>query len=117
MIKLSGDVINALFETIGGALLFLNSYRAVKAKTIIGVDPAPTMFFWLWGVFNLWYYSHLNQPLSTTAGILPTIANTLFLSLWWYYSRKKLIPRLDTLDLIKAAITEWLSKQSHDRCW
>lgn len=82
---MTGDHINSLFETIGGLLLFLNARKALRDRAIRGIHPAPTLFFWAWGVFNLWYYPSIRQQWSFWAGIVPCLANTVFLAVWFRF--------------------------------
>ena len=61
------DLINGLFEALAG-LFVLNHCRVLHAhKQARGVSIVSSGFFTLWGVWNLYYYPALNQPLSFTA--------------------------------------------------
>jgi len=82
----SADMINGLFEVFGGSFLILNIVRLVKDKRLQGVHWAPTVFFTTWGIWNLYYYSNLDQWWSFMGGCFITMINTIWLFLIWYYS-------------------------------
>lgn len=79
------DIINGLFELLGG-LFILNHCRAVlRDRSVAGVSIAGTVFFFLWGLWNLFYYPHLDQLWSFAGGVLIVIANCLWVGLLIYY--------------------------------
>jgi len=83
------DMANAFFEA-GGSVFVLNHARVLyQHKLVRGVSMLSIAFFSLWGVFNMFYYSHLGQNFSWYAGICVLIANTFYLSLIMYYRRKE----------------------------
>lgn len=82
------DIINSIFEVIGGIVLWLNIKKLYKDKEFKGVSIAPTAFFMLWGYWNLYYYPSLNQWASFWAGCLLVIANTIWVGQMVYYYRK-----------------------------
>lgn len=87
--SLTPDQINALFEFCG-AVFILNHCRVLfKAKQVAGVSLLSTAFFFLWGVWNVFYYPHLDQWYSFYAGLCITAANTLWIVMLVHYSRKK----------------------------
>lgn len=78
------DLVNGSFELLGG-LFILNHCRAVERdKAVKGVSIISVAFFTMWGVWNLWYYPHLNQWLSFAGGVVITIAN-----FWYLWLLKK----------------------------
>lgn len=83
------DIINALFEGIGGLLIWVNVYRLYKDKRVSGVSLAPTAFFTVWGLWNLYFYPTLGAWWSFLGGISIVTANTV----WWfqmiYYTTKE----------------------------
>jgi len=85
----SPDLINGLFESIGGLLNFTNVYRLAKDKTLKGVYYFPTIFFSVWGIWNLFYYPHLSQWLSFTGGLIIVLANLLWVYLAIKYRNNK----------------------------
>lgn len=79
------DLINGLFEFVGG-LLILNHCRAVlRDKAVAGVSIVSTIVFTLWGVWNLYYYPALNQWWSFCGGLLIVAANALWVALMFRY--------------------------------
>lgn len=83
------DLANACFEA-GGSIFILNHARVLfEQKLVRGVSLLSVFFFSCWGVFNIFYYNHLEQPFSWFAGIAVLLANTFYLSLIIYYRRKE----------------------------
>ena len=74
------DTINGLFETSGAIVLFLNILKLLKDKKVRGVYWPVTLFFAIWGIWNLYYYPSLSQWLSFSGGILIVTMN-----LWWVF--------------------------------
>lgn len=81
------DLINGLFEVVGGLLIWLNVYQLHKDKKTKGIHPLPTLLFLLWGYWNLYYYPHLSQWFSFAGGILLVVANTIWV--WQMYVYRK----------------------------
>lgn len=83
----AADAANALLETLGGFFV-LGHCRAVwRDRQVKGVSVISTVFFLVWGVWNLYYYPSLGQWLSLAGGIFLTLANLLWVSLLIYFSR------------------------------
>jgi hypothetical protein len=80
------DIINGSFE-LGGAVINLMNVRQIfRDKQVKGVHWSPFVFFTAWGLWNLFYYPHLGQWFSLSAGILLVMVNIAFLyGLWRYY--------------------------------
>ena len=75
------DMINGLFELLGGAFV-LNHCRVLhRARCSAGISLLSTAFFSLWGLWNLYYYPHLGQWMSTAGGVFITLANMLWIHL------------------------------------
>lgn len=88
------DTINAVFEGGGAALLCLNVRRLLKDKATSGVSLVPTVWWNLWGFWNVYYYSALSQPLSFWAGTGVVTLNTVWVALaFWYRYRDQLAER------------------------
>ncbi len=83
------DLINAVFEGLGGFIILLNVKRIRKDKMVRGFDWRVMAFFTLWGLWNLFYYPHLGQWFSFAAGAWLVIVNAVYLSLMIYYIRKE----------------------------
>jgi hypothetical protein len=82
------DLINALFESVSGAMLWINVFQILKDKSVRGVHWLPTLFFTVWGYWNLFYYPHLNQWLSFAGGLIMVAGNTTWMFLIFRYWRK-----------------------------
>lgn len=96
------DYINAIFEGGGAFLLLMNVRRLYLDKKLAGVALAPTIWFNVWGAWNLYYYAELNQPLSWTAGVAVFLVNTTWVSMAVYYSsrdKKKVEEKLRAVEL------------------
>lgn len=79
------DVINGSFEAVGGVVIFLNCWKLYHDKEVKGVVWQLTIFFSAWGLWNLYYYPHLDQWLSFVGGLLMTIGNILWIvEVVWY---------------------------------
>lgn len=79
-----GDLINGLFEMVGGLLLFINVWRLWRDRTIAGVSWLPTVFFAAWGCWNLYFYPSVNCPWSFAGGLVVVTANVFWLALLWW---------------------------------
>lgn len=81
------DLVNGVFE-FGGSLFVLNHARVLfKHKQVYGVSIASTVFFFLWGLWNIYYYFQLSQFASWVAGWGVAIANLLWIVLMLYYRK------------------------------
>jgi uncharacterized membrane protein YfcA len=79
------DLVNGIFEAMGSLMVF-NHCRAVwKDKAVAGVSIVSTVFFSLWGVWNLFYYPHLDQWWSFAGGVLIVVANCVWIGLMLRY--------------------------------
>lgn len=86
------DIINGLFESVGGLFILLSVLNLHRAKVVRGVSGIHVGFFSAWGYWNLFYYPHLDQWFSFAGGLGIVIINTVWLGQVWYYLRKE---RLD----------------------
>lgn len=82
--NINPDVINGLFELFGSGMLWKNVYQLHKDKMVRGVHWGPTMFFFCWGLWNLFYYPHLGQWYSFAGGLSIVTANGV-----WVYQMLK----------------------------
>lgn len=80
------DIINATLEFVGGCLIWMHTARAWRDEEIKGVHWGPFVFFWTWGVYNLWYYSHIGQPISGAVAFMPCLATTAYLFTYWIFA-------------------------------
>lgn len=89
------DLINAGFE-FGAAVAILNHCRHLyRQKQVHGVSIASTVFFMLWGGWNIYYYPSLDQGLSFTAGLLVFCANALWVLMLIHYVNRDAEQALD----------------------
>jgi hypothetical protein len=85
---MTADLINALFETLAGFFILLSIRQLYKDKRVRGLSVIHVTFFWLWGVWNVFYYPHLGQPASLVGAVLVLLTNTIWTAMLIYYKRK-----------------------------
>lgn len=79
------DMINSLFEGFAG-LMVLNHCRVLHAEKMVrGVSVVSSLFFTVWGVWNVYYYPALNQPLSFYGGLFVVVANAAYVWMMIFY--------------------------------
>jgi hypothetical protein len=83
------DMINGLIELCGAMMLSNNIFALHRDKEIKGIHWSSTVFFTLWGIFNLFYYPSLDQWYSFFGGIAIVVVNTIWLSMIIYYKTRK----------------------------
>jgi hypothetical protein len=82
------DLVNGLFEMVGGLTTFLNCWKLHKDKEVKGVVWQLTIFYTAWGLWNLYYYPSLGQWLSFLGGCVIVTSNVIWISQVVYYKRK-----------------------------
>lgn len=82
------DIINGVFELIGGCLLILNLRRLWIDRKVDGVSVAPIIFFTLWGYWNLYFYPSVKAPWSFYGALVMVFANTAWIGLYLQIQRK-----------------------------
>jgi hypothetical protein len=82
------DAVNGSFELVGGFAVLLHCWKLYKDKQIKGVSWLASLFFTLWGYWNLYYYPHLEQWLSLFGGTVIVAGNTMWVAMMLYYMRK-----------------------------
>lgn len=75
------DLINGTFELLAAAAVLNNCWTVWQHKQVRGVSIASTAFFLIWGLWNCFYYPHLDQFFSFAGGIAITIANVIYVAL------------------------------------
>ncbi len=84
---MTADAINAILEFVGG-LFVLGHCRAVwRDRMVKGVSIPSTVFFLVWGIWNLYYYPSLGQWFSLAGGIFLTLANCLWVGLLFRFRK------------------------------
>ena len=81
------DLVNGTFETTGGVLYWMNVVRLYKDKEVKGVFWPVQAFFSVWGIWNIFYYSGLDQWASFFGGIFFCAGNITWTIMAAYYSR------------------------------
>ena len=79
------DIINAGFELSAGGAVLLHCQRLYQHKQVRGLSIAAVLLFTVWGFWNVYYYSALEQPLSFWAGLGVVALNTVWVALALYY--------------------------------
>ena len=88
------DLINGTFEFAGAAVLWLNVIALARDGSLKGVHWAPTVFFTTWGLWNLFYYPHLEQWFSFGGGLAIVFVNIVWLCMLGYFWAQKWRPGL-----------------------
>lgn len=83
------DLINGSFEFLAGIMNWINVYRIYKDKQVKGYSTWVFGFFASWGIWNLYYYPHLDQWISFYGGISITLSNMAWIACAIYYGVKK----------------------------
>lgn len=79
------DLVNGLFESVGGLFIAMSCRRLYVDKRVRGVSPWHAGFFAAWGWWNLYFY--WSFPISWWGGIGVVAANTVWLGMIAYYIR------------------------------
>ena len=80
-------MINGSFELFGGLFILNHCRTVIKDKAVKGVSIISTVFFMLWGIWNVYYYPSLDQWWSFCGGLVICAANFLWIGLMIYYDR------------------------------
>lgn len=83
------DLFNGLLEFGGSIFTWMNVRAIYRDKGHAGVYIPAIVFFMCWGIWNLFYYPHLNQWWSFVGGISLVVANVSWVALLLYYGKKK----------------------------
>jgi hypothetical protein len=82
------DLINGAFEFFGGVALCANIRQLLRDKQVKGIHWGSTIFFTSWGVWNVYYYPHLDQWVSFWGGLFICAANLVWLGLRLKYRKR-----------------------------
>ncbi len=94
---MSPDMINGLFEVVGGCFLLLNCRRIYKDREVKGTSVLPVIFFTSWGFWNLFFYPSMGAWYSFYGGMVIAAANTIWISLVVYYKAYRPVPPKDQM--------------------
>lgn len=81
------DLINGLFESVGGIFVLNHCRVLARDKSVAGVSKLSTSIFFAWGIWNLYYYPSLDQWLSFYGGMVIVCGNCLWLLMMLWYTR------------------------------
>ena len=82
------DLINGLIELAGAMFTWRNAWQLWKDREIRGVYWPMSLFFTVWGVWNLYYYPSLGQWVSLYAGILLSSGNVAWVAMAVYLKQE-----------------------------
>ena len=85
----SPDLINGLIELVGAGLTWRNAWQLHTDRQIRGVYWPTTLFFALWGFWNLFYYPFLDQWISFTAGVVLVSGNVIWVAMAIHISKNQ----------------------------
>lgn len=92
------DLTNGLFEVLGALAILGHIVRVLNDKSVAGVSIWAGVFFSMWGVWNLWYYPHLDQWWSFYGTLAIVTGNLTWISLLVYYKHYFTQPEAPDLD-------------------
>jgi hypothetical protein len=95
------DIVNGIFEAIGGLMIINNCRVILRDKAVAGVSVLTTAFFSAWGMWNLFYCPHLGQWCSFAGGLLIVSANCVWISLALKYRGRQDPARADALEALE----------------
>ena len=82
------DHINGLLEVGGSIAIWFNVIALHLHKEVRGVSPVAIIFFFGWGLWNLFYYPHLDQWASFAGGVSVVVANAVWVGHMFWYRRR-----------------------------
>jgi hypothetical protein len=83
------DIINGTFEMCGGLFILNHCLALYKDKMVKGVSIISTIFFMSWGIWNLYFYPHLEQMWSFYGGLIIMTTNFIWICMMIYYKYRK----------------------------
>ena len=84
------DAINGVFEFLGALFVWLSIAKLRRDQLVRGVSWIHVGFIASWGLWNLYYYTALDQWLSLAGAVAMLAMNTLYLGLLiWYTIRER----------------------------
>lgn len=82
------DHVNGGFEFVGSLLTWMSARRVYLDKGYAGIYLPAIVFFFTWGLWNVFYYADLHQWWSWCGGISLVCANCAWVWLMGHYGRK-----------------------------
>lgn len=83
------DYVNAGFNLIAGFFILNNCRVLLKQKLVRGVSVVSVTFYFLWGGWNIYWFSYLDTPWSLYAGLFEMMSNCLWITLMIYYKHRE----------------------------
>lgn len=83
------DVINGTFETLGCLAVGLSIRQLLRDRRVQGYHWGSLLYFTSWGYWNIYYYPALDQWVSAVGATATALANTIYLGMIIYFSRKR----------------------------
>jgi hypothetical protein len=83
------DLLNGLFEFVGGLFILRSIFKLLADKRVAGVAWEMIAFFTLWGAWNLYYYPSLDQWFSFAGGLFIVLVNTIYVGLLLFYGGQR----------------------------
>lgn len=87
------DLINGFLEAVGGFFVAFSIIKLHREKIVRGISAVHVGFFSAWGVWNLFYYPHLDQWLSFYGGIVLALTTWVYLGQIIYYNLSDRAPQ------------------------
>jgi ABC-type transport system involved in cytochrome c biogenesis permease subunit len=84
---IDADFVNGGFELLAGFFVLDHCRMLYAHKQVRGVSMPAVCFFTLWGMWNLYYYPALHQPMSFYGGLFVVVANGLYVGMMMSYRR------------------------------
>jgi hypothetical protein len=81
------DAVNSFFEIGGGVVVWSNVRRLLKDRKVRGSYWPTAGFFAAFGLWSLFFYSSLQQPLSVLGGLVMTSGNVTWFTLAFQWRR------------------------------
>lgn len=91
------DFINGLFEILAGVFVLRHAWATHKAKNSDGISVDAIWFFTAFGLWNIFYYSSLDQMVSFCAGLFVIFANLVWAIQFYKYRKPKFVIREESL--------------------
>lgn len=86
---MSPDAINGLFELFGSGLIWMSVRQTLRDRGYAGIYIPAVVFFAAWGLWNLYYYPHLDQWFSFAGGVSIVVANTVWVGLMLKFGKRR----------------------------
>lgn len=80
------DSINALFEASASIFILLHVRRVWQDRLVRGVSVPAIGFFFLWGLWNIFYYPSIDQFYSFLGGLAVVAANFAYVASLIYFT-------------------------------